>query len=57
MKKIGIIMFFVGFISLMAGIYMSPYWIITGVTMVVLGGGVMGGSTYFFLGTKKNSQS
>lgn len=50
-------MFFVGFISLMAGIYMSPYWIITGVTMVVLGGGVMGGSTYFFLGTKKNSQS
>lgn len=50
-------MFFVGFISLMAGIYMSPRWTTTGVIMAVAGGGVMGGSTYFFVEIKKNSHS
>lgn len=57
MKKIGFIMLFIGFMSLMTGIYISPHWTITGIVMAVVGGGVMGSSTYFFVEIKKSSHS
>ncbi|MDS9470929.1 hypothetical protein [Sporosarcina pasteurii] len=53
------ILFFVGLVLLMAGIYLSTLlstvWIIIGTLMAVIGGGVMGVSTYFLGSIKKNS--
>lgn len=57
MKKIGVIMFFIGFISLMTGIYISTHWTITGTVMGVAGGMVMGWSTYFFIKIKTSNYS
>jgi hypothetical protein len=55
--KIGYILLFFGLVMLMAGIYLSMYWGIIGVLMAVIGGGVLGSSTYFFVATKKNNHS
>jgi len=54
--KIGIIMFFVGLVMLMAGIYLSTHLILIGSFSAVISGGVMGSSTYF-LAKKNDSQN
>lgn len=49
----------VGLVIFMLGIYFSTLlttgWIITGTLMAVIGGGIMGISTYFLSKTKKNN--
>lgn len=57
MKKKGIIMALIGFILFLSGIYISTHWVVIGVIMAVGGGSLMGGSTYFLVDVKKNSQS
>ncbi|REB05153.1 hypothetical protein DVB69_15420 [Sporosarcina sp. BI001-red] len=52
MKK-GILLFFIGFVLLMAGIFVSTLlstgWIISGTLIAIIGGGLMGMSSYFFV--------
>ncbi len=53
MKK-GMTLFFIGLILFMIGIYLSSHWAIIGTLMGVGGGMIMGSSTYF-LAKKHNS--
>lgn len=46
MRK-GNILFFVGLFTYLSGIYLSTLWVILGVAIGVLGGLIMGASTYF----------
>lgn len=46
MRK-GNILFFVGLFTYMAGIYLSTIWVLIGAAIGVLGGLMMGASTYF----------
>lgn len=52
----GHILFFTGLVMFMAGIYLSMNWGVIGTLMAVIGGGVMGSSTYF-IATKKINRS
>lgn len=53
MKK-GTILFLIGLIMFMFGIYLSTYWTVIGMLIGIAGGIVMGSSTYFLV-TKKTS--
>ncbi|WP_170169045.1 hypothetical protein [Mesobacillus subterraneus] len=52
MKK-GFTVFFIGLIMYMAGIYLSTIWTAPGAALGVLGGILMGASTYFYVMNRK----
>ncbi|MBT2682365.1 hypothetical protein [Bacillus sp. ISL-37] len=52
----GILLFIVGLIMYMAGIYLSTIWVMIGATIGVSGGILMGASTYL-LALKKRRDS
>ncbi|WP_404455155.1 hypothetical protein [Oceanobacillus kapialis] len=56
MKKVKFL-FFAGLFLLMLGIYISTFllthWVIIGTILAILGGFLMGGSSYFLPKTKK----
>ncbi len=49
-------MLLIGLILFIVGVYISPNWTITGTAMGVIGGLVMGSSTYFFIKINKNNR-
>ena len=52
MKKV-IILSLVGLFVFMLGIYLSTHWIIVGTLLAILGGFLMGGSSFFLPKGKK----
>lgn len=50
----GMLLFTGGLIMYMAGIYLSAIWTIIGAAIGVLGGMLMGASTYFYITKRKN---
>ncbi|WP_213367520.1 hypothetical protein [Mesobacillus boroniphilus] len=52
MKK-GTLLFIGGLIMYMAGIYLSTIWTVAGSAIGVLGGMMMGASTYFYVMNNK----
>jgi len=52
--KIGYIQFLTGLVMFMTGIYLSMNWSVIGILMAVIGGGVLGSSTYFIVANKIN---
>ncbi|WP_186579527.1 hypothetical protein [Aquibacillus kalidii] len=52
MKKVNLL-FLVGWVLIMLGIYLSTHWTIIGMILGIFGGLVMGGSSYFLPKSKK----
>ena len=46
MKK-GTVLFLLGLVMFMVGVYLSTQWILIGSILAVLGSGILGSSTYF----------
>lgn len=60
MKK-GILLFSIGLVLFMVGMFvatlLSTGWIITGTIMTVIGGGLIGISSYFIVSTSRNTHN
>lgn len=50
----GMLLFTLGLIMYMAGIYLSAKWTAVGAAIGVLGGALMGASTFFYITKRKN---
>ncbi|MFC4408933.1 hypothetical protein ACFOZY_00645 [Chungangia koreensis] len=55
--KIQMVLFLIGLILFMTGIYISTIWEIPGMIMGIFGGMTMGSSMYFFVNQGKQKDS